>query len=78
MYEPPVTLSFKQKEVSCHCNEELDNIIVEYIHEVGIDVNKDELIKAMQYDRNQYDKGYQDGYEAAKLKYEKMLYTHDS
>ena len=27
---------------------------------VGIDVDKDELIKALKYDRNQYEKGYQD------------------
>lgn len=27
-----------------------------------IDVDKDELLKALQYDRNQYDKGYQEGY----------------
>lgn len=26
------------------------------------DVDKDELLKALRYDRNQYDKGYQDGY----------------
>ena len=26
------------------------------------EVDKEELIKAMQYDRDQYDKGYQDGY----------------
>lgn len=27
-----------------------------------VDVDKDELVKALQYDRNQYDKGYQEGY----------------
>jgi hypothetical protein len=27
----------------------------------GINVNKDELIKALQYDRDQYNKGYKDG-----------------
>jgi hypothetical protein len=29
---------------------------------LGCEVNKEELIKAMRYDRNQYDKGYFDGY----------------
>lgn len=28
---------------------------------IGYRVDKDELIKALQYDRNQYDKGYNDG-----------------
>lgn len=30
-----------------------------------VDVDKDELLKALQYDRNQYDKGYQHGYHEA-------------
>lgn len=28
---------------------------------IGYKVDKEELIKALQYDRNQYDKGYKDG-----------------
>lgn len=31
------------------------------IQKVGIDVDRNELIKALQYDRNQYEKGYEDG-----------------
>ena len=31
------------------------------IQEVGIKVDREELIKALQYDRNQYVKGYEDG-----------------
>ena len=27
-----------------------------------VDVDKDELIRALQYDRNQYEKGFEDGY----------------
>ena len=34
--------------------------------EVGIKVDRDELIKALAYDRKQYEKGYVDGYRAAK------------
>lgn len=31
------------------------------IRKVGVNVDKGELIKALQYDRNQYEKGYEDG-----------------
>ena len=31
------------------------------IRKVGVNVDKGELIKALQYDRNQYAKGYKDG-----------------
>ena len=31
------------------------------IQKVGINVDRNELIKALQYDRNQYEKGYVDG-----------------
>lgn len=31
------------------------------IQKVGINVDRNELIKALQYDRNQYEKGYEDG-----------------
>ena len=30
-------------------------------HAIGYKVDKEELIKALQYDREQYDKGYKDG-----------------
>ena len=31
------------------------------VRKVGVNVDKYELIKALQYDRNQYTKGYEDG-----------------
>lgn len=34
------------------------------VQKCGINVNKEELIKALEYDRSQYDKGYLDGYNA--------------
>ena len=39
---------------------ELDNNILKAVKDVGIDVDKDELIKALAYDRNQYEKGFSD------------------
>ena len=38
----------------------MENDIFEAIQSYGIDVDKDELIKALQYDRDQYRKGFAD------------------
>lgn len=37
-----------------------DNAIMKAVCNVGINVDKEELIKALKYDRDQYKKGYQD------------------
>ncbi len=37
-----------------------DNEILRSVQKVGINVDKDELIRALAYDRNQYIKGYED------------------
>ena len=55
MYETPIKLMQRQLEI----REE--NGILNAIKEVGVVVDKEELIKALQYDRGQYDKGYSDG-----------------
>jgi hypothetical protein len=39
----------------------IEGEILNKIVEIGVNVDKDELIKALQYDRDQYDKGYEDG-----------------
>lgn len=41
---------------------ELENDVVTVCVNMGINVDKDELIKALQYDRAQYDKGYKKGF----------------
>lgn len=55
MYESPITL------ISGDILSKLEDEIYTTIRKVGIDVNKDELIKALKYDREQYKKGYADG-----------------
>lgn len=49
---------------------------VNAVQRVGVNVDKDELIKALQYDRGQYDKGYADGYKEAIRKFSKKLKEH--
>lgn len=38
-----------------------DGEIFRAVQEIGVNVDKDELLKALKYDRDQYEKGYKDG-----------------
>lgn len=44
----------------------MEGEIMKAVQRCGIHVDKEELLKALQYDREQYDKGYQDGLNADK------------
>lgn len=55
MYEAPIKLMQRQLEIK------EENGILQAVKEVGVVVDKEELIKALRYDRGQYDKGYSDG-----------------
>ena len=61
MYESPITLV---QQIAESIANELDENIYRAVIETGIKVNKDELIKALTYDRAQYDKGFNDGIDA--------------
>lgn len=56
MYESPIEIIQTQIQM------QMDGEILKAVQGVGIDVNKEELIKALAYDREQYVKGYKDGY----------------
>lgn len=72
-YVPPVEISF-EKEISKKITADFDGAVTREIQrEYKLNVDKDELIRALQYDRGQYDKGYQDGYKAG---YEKGKQKH--
>lgn len=49
--------------------KETDDNIYKAVLDVGIKADKDELIKALEYDRQQFEKGYEAGYQAAKDEY---------
>lgn len=58
MYKAPIEiLSAKRAEYKL----DTEKMVIEAVFETGINVDKDELIRALQYDRDQYDKGYADG-----------------
>lgn len=54
-YNSPITIMQNQMKI------ELENGIYKAVQKTDIEVDKDELIKALRYDRAQYDKGYKDG-----------------
>lgn len=65
MYEPPIEIMIKDK-ILTDIGEKTDNaIMLEITQQFGVNVNKEELFRALAYDRGQYDKGYKDGYDYA-------------
>lgn len=60
-YESPIRMIVGEMETKM----EADTMSV--IQRYGIDVDKEELIKALEYDRGQYEKGYQDACDSRKL-----------
>ena len=58
MYESPIDIIISDMQTKMV--EQQENMILEAVKNVGINVDKDELIKALQHDRHQYTKGYED------------------
>ena len=59
MYESPITQILGEMQIT------YENECLKAVQSYGFDVNKEELTKALQYDREQYNKGFNDGYEKA-------------
>lgn len=61
-YESPISIIREMiEDIGKKQAAELDNQTLEAVLRVGIQVDKEELIKALAYDRNQYTKGFNDG-----------------
>ena len=59
MYESPI------KVVQGELETQLEGEILKAVHRVGVTVDRDELIRALRYDREQYQKGFDDAREDA-------------
>lgn len=59
-YIPPINLYEDPTDT------QIDNEIVRVVRNIGIDVDKKELIRALENDRNEYQRGYWYGSEAAR------------
>ena len=65
MWESPINILEIQEPIIEQFNKEREEMVFSQIWKIGIEVDKEELVKALMYDRNQYDKGYKDGYNEA-------------
>lgn len=54
VYEPPITLYMNEIQT------QIEDNCLKAVQSYGFNVDKDELKKALDYDRGQYDKGYAD------------------
>lgn len=63
MYESPIEIFLS--EIETNIKQEEENAVLEAIVSIDVNVDKEELIKALQYDREQYEKGYKDGWREA-------------
>lgn len=59
MYESPIKLDFTEPVIE-KLKDEADQYIVRACQKMNVDVDREELIRALQYDRDQYLKGYAD------------------
>ena len=59
-YTSPITQIVSDMQV------EYENGVLKAVQRVGFDVDKEELANALAYDRGQYEKGYEDGFNADK------------
>lgn len=58
MYKSPIEI--KLNDLVSGAVGKADEYIVRFVQQVGVNVDKDELIKALEYDRAQYEKGWSD------------------
>lgn len=58
-YKSPIEIIAEEMQIEK--TKQLEGDIYKAIQRYGINVDKDELIKALNYDRQQYEKGFSDG-----------------
>lgn len=75
MWESPVNIFEIHEPIVEEINKQKEEMVFKAMCRVGVDVDKEELLKALQYDRNQYEKGYADGYADAIDEFAKRLKT---
>lgn len=71
-YESPITLM--TEKIANDLANKTEGLIMECVQRVGVSVDKYELAMALNYDREQYKKGYRDGLSDA-VKHGKWLNT---
>ena len=60
-WKSPIDLQMFEESFATKILEDQTGCVVETCVKMGVDVDKEELLKALNYDRGQYEKGYSDG-----------------
>lgn len=63
MWKSPIEI---QQDIVRQVDMVIEDGVMKAIQRFDINVDKEELLKALQYDRGQYEKGYQDGLNESK------------
>ena len=71
MYESTIELMYGAMK------SEIEGAVYKAVQDVGIIVNKEELLRALMYDRQQYEKGFKDGMQASLEKIASTLTPRD-
>jgi hypothetical protein len=61
MYESPIKII---EDINRDVTDAFEDHVYKCVLRYGIDVDREELIQALNYDRQMYEKGYADGYKA--------------
>ena len=61
MYESPIKII---EDISRAVTDDLEDYVYKCVFRYGAEVDREELVKALNYDRHVYERGYTDGYKA--------------
>ena len=71
-WESPI--SIVEQAVQTNINRDTENMVIAEVERtVGVQVDKESLLKALNYSRDSYEKGYIEGREDTYLKYKKII-----
>lgn len=73
MYECPVKFNFG--DIQMQIVKQQENEVYMAVQKCGVDVDREELKRALKYDREQYEKGYEDAVKQVKEDIIKELMT---
>ena len=71
MYDCPISMQTDGLELMIR--EEREKSIVRAVQKIGIDIDKESLIEALNHDRKRYEEAYQKGWDECKKHYEDKL-----
>ena len=71
-WESPIRLI--EKEIQTNINRDIENMVVAEVERtVGVQIDKESLLKALNYSHDSYEKGYAEGSEDTYHKYKKII-----